>query len=46
MIIAQWEGATIEARAGRLTEARARKTIAAIFQIGNPSKLPSSTVEP
>jgi len=40
-----FEDAADEARAGRLTEARARKTIADIFAIGNKEALPSSTVK-
>jgi integrase len=40
-----FEDAADEARAGRLTEARARKTIADIFAIGNKDALPSSNVK-
>ena len=40
-----FEDAADEAKAGRLTEARARKTIADIFAIGNKDALPSSSVK-
>lgn len=39
------EDAAEEARAGRLTETRARKTIADIFAIGNKDTLPSASVK-
>ena len=40
-----FEDAADEAKAGRLTEARARKTIADIFAIGNKDALPSANVK-
>jgi len=40
-----FEDAADEAKAGRLTEARARKTIADIFAIGNKDVLPSASVK-
>lgn len=40
-----FEDAADEARAGRLTETRARKTIADIFAIGNKDALPSSSMK-
>lgn len=41
----EFEDAADEARSGRLTEARARKTIADIFAIGNKDALPSASVK-
>ena len=41
----EFEDAAQEARAGRLTESRARKTIADIFAIGNKDALPSASVK-
>ena len=40
-----FEDAADEAREGRLTETRARKTIADIFAIGNKEALPSASVK-
>jgi integrase len=40
-----FEDAADEAKAGRLTETRARKTIADIFAIGNKDALPSASVK-
>lgn len=40
-----FEDAAQEAKAGRLTETRARKTIADIFAIGNKGVLPSASVK-
>lgn len=40
----EFEDASREARAGRLTEARARKTVADIFTLANRDTLPSSTI--
>jgi len=41
----EFEDAAREARSSRLTEARARKTIADIFAIANADQLPSSTTK-
>src|SRR4051812_12582856 len=40
----KFEDASKEARAGKLLESRARKTIADIFSIANKDNLPSSTI--
>ena len=39
-----FEDVAVEARAGRLTESRARKTIADIFALANDADLPRSTI--
>ena len=41
----EFEDASHEASAGRLTEARARKAIADIYAIGNREKMPSSALD-
>jgi integrase len=41
----EWERAAREAKEGRLTEARARDTIATIYQIAHQEQLPQSTMK-
>jgi len=40
-----WERASRDAKEGRLTEARARDTIATIYQIAHQEQLPQSTTK-